>query len=73
MTVMKTFLRRTILGGQFVVLPVTLILVVIVRAVAGIRAGLEPFVAALPSTVQFPGLLAVFVLVLLSFIAGLLL
>jgi uncharacterized membrane protein len=70
---MVSFIRRTILGGLFVILPVTLILVLLKRAFAGVRAVLEPFAAKLPFEAQFPGLWAVLALVLLSFAAGLVL
>jgi uncharacterized membrane protein len=70
---MKTFLRQTLLGGLFVVLPVTVILLLLARAVASIRAAMEPFAAALPFEALFPGIWAVLALVLLSFLAGLIL
>ena len=74
---MKLFLRRTLLGGLFVILPVTLIVIVLTRAVAGIRAALEPIAASLPFAALFPGLWvivpAVLMLVLLCFITGLVL
>jgi uncharacterized membrane protein len=69
---MKAFLRHTFLGGLFVVLPVTLILIVLARAVAWIRAAMEPFATVLPFETLAPGLWAVLALILLSFIAGLL-
>lgn len=70
---MKTFLRQTLLGGLFVVLPGTVILALLARAVASIRAAMEPFAAALPFEALFPGIWAVLALVLLSFLAGLIL
>ncbi len=70
---MKSFLRRTVLGGLFVVLPVTLVAIVLARAVAWLRSAFEPFAAVLPFESWFPGMWAVVALVGLSFIAGLLL
>ncbi len=70
---MKGFLRRTVLGGLFVVLPVIVILIVLERVDASIRKALEPFAAALPSGTRIPALWALLALVLLSIIAGLIL
>ncbi len=70
---MKGFLRRTVLGGLFVVLPVIVILIVLERVDASIRKALEPFAAALPSETRIPALWALLALVLLSIIAGLIL
>ena len=70
---MKSFLRKTILGGLFVVLPVTFIAVMLDSAVNSIRSALLPITSELPFESWFPGLLANFVLVLLSFVAGLIL
>ncbi|MBN2699906.1 MAG: hypothetical protein JXR29_00480 [Methylothermaceae bacterium] len=67
------FLRRTILGGLFVVLPVTLISILLKRAVAAIHEALEPFTAKLPFDPLFPAMWAVLTLILLSFLAGLIL
>ncbi|RZL90351.1 MAG: hypothetical protein EOP82_15790 [Variovorax sp.] len=71
--VMKGFLRHTILGGLFLVLPATLILILLARAHSSIRAAMDPFAAALPFETRMPGLWAVLALVLLSFFAGLIL
>ena len=68
---MKSFLRRTILGGLFVVLPVTLIAILLARAVSWLRGVFEPFAAVLPFEAWFPGMWAVVALVGLSFVAGL--
>lgn len=67
------FIWRTILGGLFVVLPVTLILILLKRAFAAIREVFAPFAEKLPFEAQFPGLWAVLALILLSFVAGLIL
>lgn len=70
---MLKFIRHTIVGGLFVVLPATVILILLNRAVASIHEALGPFAAKLPFEALFPGLWAVFALVLSSFIAGLVL
>jgi uncharacterized membrane protein len=71
--IMKQFIRHTILGGLFVILPVTLILILLKRAFAGIRVALEPFAAKLPFEALLPGVWAALLLLLLSFAAGLIL
>ncbi|WP_022947371.1 DUF502 domain-containing protein [Methylohalobius crimeensis] len=67
------FLRRTIVGGLFVVLPVTAILILLKRAFVSIHTALEPFAERLPFEALFPGLWAVTALVAMSFVAGLIL
>jgi uncharacterized membrane protein len=74
---MVSFLRRTILSGLFVVLPVTLIVVVLTRAVGWLFTTLIPIATALPFAQQFPGRWALawvlLPLLLACFIAGLIL
>jgi uncharacterized membrane protein len=70
---MKGFLRRTVLGGLFLVLPVILILIALKHVDASIRTAMEPFAAALPFGTRVPALWAALALVLLSIIAGLIL
>ena len=70
---MKGFLRRTVLGGLFVVLPVVLILIALQKLDASIRTFMEPFAAALPFGTRVPALWALLALVLLSIVAGLIL
>lgn len=70
---MKAFLRRTILGGLFVVLPMILIATLLKHAIVAIHEALEPFTAKLPFDPLFPGMWAVLTLILLSFLAGLIL
>ena len=70
---MKGFLRRTVLGGLFLVLPVILILIALKNVDASIRTAMEPFAAALPFGTRVPALWAALALVLLSILAGLIL
>jgi uncharacterized membrane protein len=70
---MKSFLRRTILGGLFVVLPVTLFAIVLARVVSWLRDAFEPFAAVLPFESWFPGMWALVALVGMSCMVGLLL
>jgi len=70
---MKGFLRRTVLGGLFVVLPAVLILIALQKLDASIRTAMEPFAAVLPFGTRVPALWALLALVLLSIVAGLIL
>ena len=67
------FIRRTLVGGLFVVLPVTGILILLKRAFAAMREAFAPFADKLPFEAQYPGLWAIMALVVLSFLAGLIL
>lgn len=67
------FIRRTLIGGLLVVLPVTGILILLKRAFAAIHETFAPFAAKLPFEAEFPGLWAIVALVALSFLAGLIL
>lgn len=70
---MLAFLRNTLLGGLFVVVPVALVVIVLERVHATIKAALGPVAAVLPFEVVLPGFWALVLLLLLSFLAGLLL
>ena len=70
---MKGFLRQTLLGGLFLVLPVIVILILLKYVDSWIRNALEPFAKALPFETRAPALWAVLAVVLLSIIAGLIL
>jgi len=70
---MKGFLRRTVLGGLFVVLPAVLILIALDKLDASIRTAMEPFSAALPFGTRVPALWALVAIVLMSIVAGLVL
>jgi hypothetical protein len=72
---MALFLRRTLLSGMFVILPVGLLVTVPARSAMMIYAGLEPIARRLPLAPLFPGpwvnLWAVLVLLTVCFITGL--
>jgi uncharacterized membrane protein len=70
---MLAFLRSTLVGGLFVVVPVTLVVFVLGHTVASLRAAMAPVAHVLPFEAAMPGLWAVLALLLLSFGAGLLL
>lgn len=69
----KGYLRQTFLSGIVVVLPAAMILTLLAGAIASLRAAVEPFAALLHLEPRFPGAWAALVLVLLTFLAGLIL
>jgi uncharacterized membrane protein len=77
MNAMKSFVGRALLQGMFVVVPLCLIVIVAMRAIAAIREYVESIAAALPFAALFPGLWAVawaaVVLVLVCLAVGLVL
>jgi uncharacterized membrane protein len=68
---MKAVLRRVIEGGVYVVLPLCLIVFALASVYQTIAAAIEPLTSAVD--VRFPVLWALFALLLLSFVCGLLL
>jgi len=68
---MKAIFRSVIVGGVYVVLPLCLIVFVLVSLYQTIYAAIEPLTDAVG--VRFPVLWALFVLILLSFVCGLIL
>ncbi len=74
---MKSFLWRTLLSGLLVVVPATIIIVVLVRATAWIRATLESIAASLPMGAWFhahwPMAWALLALLLVCLLTGLIL
>jgi uncharacterized membrane protein len=68
---MKAIVRSVIVGGVYVVLPLCLIVFVLVNLYQTICAAIEPLTSA--ADLRFPVLWALFALVLLSFVCGLLL
>jgi uncharacterized membrane protein len=70
---MFAFLRSTLMGGLFVVVPVTLVLFVLGHAFVSLRTAMAPVSHLLPFESTVPGIWALVALLLLSFGAGLLL
>jgi uncharacterized membrane protein len=59
------------LGGLLVILPLALILILLLRAIAMVRKALEPIVSIFPEPVIFPELTALFIVVAACFLTGL--
>lgn len=66
------WIRATLLGGLMVVLPASLAVLLVARTVAGLQKVIAPAVERLPGYLHHPAVVAGFLLLLASFLAGLL-
>jgi len=64
------FLWTTILGGVLVVVPVAVSTVLVVHALAAVTALLQPITSELPADVALPSIIALVIVVVVCFIAG---
>ena len=64
--------KTTLIGGILIILPIYLSILLLVKAIKGLLAVVAPITARLPVTVEFRQLAAIFVLVAICFITGLL-
>jgi uncharacterized membrane protein len=65
------FTKTTLIGGLLIILPVYVSLLLLAKAIGGLLALVKPITAAIPTTVEFRQTLAIVVLALVCFIAGL--
>ena len=65
------FTKTTLIGGILIVLPIYVSILLLVKAVSGLMALVNPITAGIPASVEFRGILAVLVLVAICFITGL--
>jgi uncharacterized membrane protein len=65
------FIKTTLIGGIIIVLPVYIAVLLILKAVQGLLAAVKPITAAIPASVEFDEILAILVLAVICFIAGL--
>ena len=63
MKTLAEFTKTTLIGGILIILPVYICLLLLAKAVSGLLALLNPITAGIPASVEFRGLLAVLVLV----------
>ena len=71
MKTLAEFTKTTLIGGVLIVLPVYICLLLLAKAVSGLFALLNPITAGIPASVEFRGVAAVLVLVVICFITGL--
>jgi uncharacterized membrane protein len=71
---MKTFvkfLQTTLVGGLLVLAPLYLIVLLLLKALAGARSLLEPIAMAIPAAATYPTPLALLVVIVACFLTGL--
>ena len=71
MRTIAEFMKTTIIGGIIIVLPVYIAVLLILKALQGLLAAVKPITAAIPGSVEFEEILAILVLAVICFIAGL--
>ena len=67
------FSKTTLIGGVLVILPIYITVLLLVKTVAGVAALVSPVTALVPAVLQFREVIAVVILILACFVAGLLL
>ena len=67
------FSKTTLIKGVLVILPIYIILLLLLKTVAGVAALVSPVTAQLPAALQFREVIAVLILIFVCFAAGLLL
>jgi uncharacterized membrane protein len=72
MRVLFDFLKTTLLGGVFILLPAWLLILALIKSVGQLQKLVSPLSAQLPETYALPGLLAAALLLALCFVTGLL-
>ena len=72
MKALGEFLKSTIISGVLIILPLGLLIVIVMKFVGMLRPLAVRMAAHMPETVRFPMLLALALLLILSFAAGLL-
>jgi uncharacterized membrane protein len=71
MRTLAEFTKTTLIGGLLIILPVYVSLLLLAKAIGGLLALVKPITATLPTAVEFRQTLAIVVLALICFIAGL--
>jgi uncharacterized membrane protein len=71
MRTLAEFTKTTLIGGVLVILPVYLSIILLAKAAGGLLALVTPITAGIPASVEFREVLAVLVLAVICFVAGL--
>ena len=72
MKTLAEFTRTTLVGGILILLPIYLAVVLILKALRGVAALIAPITAQVPAGAEFRQLLAILIMLVACFIAGLL-
>ena len=71
MKTLAEFTKTTLIGGVLIVLPIYVSILLLLKAISGLIALVNPITAGIPASVEFRGVLAVLVLVAICFVTGL--
>jgi uncharacterized membrane protein len=71
MRALAEFTKTTLIGGILIIIPVYVSLFLLAKAVMGLLGLMKPITNAIPASHEFRGILAIFVLTVISFTAGL--
>lgn len=71
MKALAEFTRTTLIGGVLVLLPVYLAVLLVLKAVSGVMALLAPITAEVPAAAEFRQLVAILIVLVACFLAGL--
>jgi uncharacterized membrane protein len=71
MRTIAEFIKTTLIGGLLIVLPVYIAVLLLLKALQGIVTAMKPITAAIPGSVKFEEVLAILLLAVICFIAGL--
>jgi uncharacterized membrane protein len=65
------FVKTTLIGGFLIILPIYVSIILIAKAVQGVLAAMKPVTAVVPASVEFRGIVAALVIIIVCFVAGL--
>lgn len=71
MKTLAEFMRTTLIGGLLILLPIYLVALLLLKMVTALLQLIAPVMAGIPATAEFRGLLALLVIVVACFVAGL--
>lgn len=65
------FSKTTLIGGLLIVLPIYVSVLLLAKTAAGLVAFLQPVTAQIPANVEFRQLIAILIVFVVCFVAGL--
>ena len=71
MKALAEFTKTSLIGGVLVILPIYVSILLLLKTIAGVGALIAPVTAQLPATLQFRQVIAMLIVILVCFLAGL--
>jgi uncharacterized membrane protein len=71
MRALAEFTKTTLIGGVLIILPIYVAVLLVLKALTGLLAMLDPVTGSLPATVEFKKAAAIILLVAICFVVGL--